>query len=71
MVKPSEIDRRPACFEELGIQWLTLDDRWFDAYADWNPREDTFPNGADDMRRMNAEIHAAGAFSQIWWYRCV
>jgi len=54
--------------EELGIKWLTLDDRWFDAYADWNPRKETFPGGADDLRRMNERIHAAGGFSQIWWY---
>ena len=67
-VKPSEMTGVLPVLKEFGIKWLTLDDRWFDAYADWNPRQDTFPNGAEDMRRMNAEIHAAGAFSQIWWY---
>ena len=67
-VKPSEMIGVLPVLKEFGIKWLTLDDRWFDAYADWNPRQDTFPNGADDMRHMNAEIHAAGAYSQIWWY---
>ena len=67
-VKPAEMTGVLPVLKELGIQWLTLDDRWFDAYADWNPRAETFPNGADDMRWMNAEIHAVGAFSQIWWY---
>lgn len=67
-VKPAEVTGVLPVLKELGIKWLTLDDRWFDAYADWNPRPDTFPNGPDDMRRMNTEIHAAGAFSQIWWY---
>jgi alpha-galactosidase len=57
----------PALFD-LGIHWLTLDDRWFDAYGDWNPRADTFPGGAEAMRRMNRTIHSAGAFSQLWWY---
>jgi alpha-galactosidase len=67
-VKPDELTGVLPVLGELGIRWLTLDDRWFDAYADWNPRKDTFPNGAEDMRHMNAEIHKAGSFSQIWWY---
>ena len=53
---------------DLGIRWLTLDDRWFDFYGDWYPRKDTFPGGVNDMRRMNEDIHKAGGFSQIWWY---
>ncbi len=56
----------PAC--QMGLRWFTLDDRWFDAYGDWNPRPDMFPNGAADMRRMNEAIHASGGFSQLWWY---
>ncbi len=46
----------------MGLRWFTLDDRWFDAYGDWNPRADLFPNGAEDLKRMNAAIHAAGGF---------
>ena len=53
---------------ELGLPWLTLDDRWFDHYGDWNPRSDTFPGGAAQMRAMVDEIHRAGARAQIWWY---
>jgi len=56
----------PAC--QMGLRWFTLDDRWFDAYGDWNPRPDTFPHGAEDMRRMNDAIHAKGGLSQLWWY---
>ncbi|RPH57313.1 MAG: alpha-galactosidase [Chloroflexi bacterium] len=67
-VTPGEMTGVLPVLNDLGIKWLTLDDRWFDAYADWNPRKDTFPGGAQDMCRMNAEIHAAGAFSQVWWY---
>ncbi len=52
----------------LGLRWFTLDDRWFDAYGDWNPRPELFPNGAEDLRRMNEAIHAAGGLSQLWWY---
>ncbi|MFN3742192.1 MAG: glycoside hydrolase family 36 protein [Anaerolineales bacterium] len=52
----------------MGIRWFTLDDRWFDTYGDWNPRPDLFPNGAEDLKRMNEVIHAAGGLSQLWWY---
>ncbi|MEW5871513.1 MAG: glycoside hydrolase family 36 protein [Chloroflexota bacterium] len=67
-VRPEEMTGVLPALKELGIRWLTLDDRWFDAYGDWNPRPETFPDGAAHMRRMNAEIHNAGAYSQIWWY---
>ena len=67
-VQPDEMTGVLPVLRGLGIKWLTLDDRWFDAYADWNPRAETFPGGASDMRHMNEQIHAAGGFSQIWWY---
>ena len=67
-VRPSEVTGVLPKLSELGIHWLTLDDRWFDCYGDWNPRLDTFPNGVDDIRQMNDKIHASGALSQIWWY---
>lgn len=67
-VRPQDIlDVLPVA-RTLGIRWFTLDDRWFDAYGDWNPRPDTFPNGPEDMRRLNEAIHAAGGLSQIWWF---
>ena len=53
---------------ELGLPWLTLDDRWFDHYGDWQPRSDTFPSGARQMRAMVDKIHRAGARAQMWWY---
>ena len=67
-VRPEEMTGVLPKLHEMGIRWLTLDDRWFDAYGDWNPRRDTFPNGADDLRRMNAVIHDAGSFTTLWWY---
>ena len=53
---------------ELGLTWLTLDDRWFDHYGDWNPRSDTFPGGPAQLRAMVDEIHRAGGRAQVWWY---
>jgi alpha-galactosidase len=67
-VRPEEMTGVLPKLREMGIRWLTLDDRWFDAYGDWNPRRDTFPHGVDDIRRMNAVIHDSGAFSTLWWY---
>lgn len=67
-VKPSEVIGVLPKLKEMGIHWLTLDDRWFDRYGDWNPRTDTFPNGVKDIKQMNDEIHAAGMLSQMWWY---
>jgi alpha-galactosidase len=67
-VRPGEVTGVLPVLKEMGIRWLTLDDRWFDAYGDWNPRPDTFPRGADDLRSMNAALHAAGCRSTLWWY---
>jgi alpha-galactosidase len=52
----------------LGLPWITLDDRWFDHYSDWNPRADTFPGGTTQMQRMVDQIHRTGGRAQIWWY---
>jgi alpha-galactosidase len=67
-VHPQEIIGVLPVLKELGIHWLTLDDRWFDHYGDWNPRADTFPGGVAQMRQLVEEIHHAGALAQLWWY---
>ncbi len=51
--------------KEMGIKWATLDDRWFDAYGDWNPRSDTFPD--DSIKKMVSDFHKQGILVQIWW----
>lgn len=67
-VRPEEFAGVIPILKELNIHWLTLDDRWFDAYGDWNPRSDTFPGGPSQVRQMVDEIHGHGAYAQIWWY---
>ncbi len=67
-VRPEEMIGVLPKTTELGLTWLTLDDRWFDHYGDWNPRSDTFPGGAAQLRAMVDEIHRAGGRAQIWWY---
>jgi len=51
--------------KELGIKWATLDDRWFDAYGDWNPRKETFPG--DSIQKMVDDFHQQGILAQLWW----
>jgi alpha-galactosidase len=51
--------------KELGIKWVTLDDRWFDVYGDWNPRSDTFPG--DSIKKMTDDFHQQGMLVQLWW----
>jgi alpha-galactosidase len=51
--------------KEMGIKWVTLDDRWFDVYGDWNPRPDTFPG--DSIKKMVDDFHKEGMLAQIWW----
>jgi len=67
-VHPEQMTSVLPVLGELGIRWLTLDDRWFDCYGDWNPRHETFPGREAQMRQMVANIHQAGAYAQIWWY---
>lgn len=51
--------------KELGIHWATLDDRWFNNYGDWEPRQDTF--GDDSIQKMVQDFHQQGIKVQIWW----
>ena len=51
--------------KELGIKWATLDDRWFDTYGDWNPRNETFPG--DSIKQMVDDFHKQGILVQLWW----
>lgn len=67
-VRPVELVGVLPKLRELGLHWLTLDDRWFDRYGDWNPRADTFPGGAARLRALVDELHAAGVYAQLWWY---
>jgi alpha-galactosidase len=67
-VLPDEMTGVLPAVKDLNIHWLTLDDRWFDDYGDWNPRPDTFPGGEGQMGAMVDKLHADGAYAQIWWY---
>jgi alpha-galactosidase len=51
--------------KELNIHWATLDDRWFNNYGDWQPRQDTF--AGDALENMVRDFHAQGIKVQLWW----
>ena len=51
--------------KEFGIHWATLDDRWFNNYGDWQPRNDTFPDGT--IQKMVQQFHEQGIKVQLWW----
>jgi len=53
--------------KELGIEWVVIDDRWFDRYGDWNPRREIFPGGAEELREFVNKIHDEGFKLKIWW----
>ena len=41
-VTPAQMLGTVPKLKEMGIKWVTLDDRWFDTYGDWNPRTGDF-----------------------------
>ena len=64
-VTPAQMLGTVPKLKEFGIKWATLDDRWFDNYGDWNPRNDTFPG--DAIQRMVSDFHKQGMLVQLWW----
>jgi alpha-galactosidase len=64
-VTPAQMLGTVPKLKELGIKWVTLDDRWFDTYGDWNPRTETFPG--DSIKKMVDDFHKQGMLAQLWW----
>ncbi len=52
--------------KEMGIHWITLDDRWYDNTGDWMPREDTFPGGEEEFKDFIKECHRQGIRVKLW-----
>jgi alpha-galactosidase len=64
-VTPAQMLGTIPMLKELGVEWATLDDRWFANYGDWLPRPDTFPG--DSIKEMVSAFHREGIRVQIWW----
>ena len=67
--RPAEVYNSIPKFKELGIEWLILNNRWWDHYCDWIPRPDKF-GGEAGFKEMVARLHQAGLKSLIWWMPC-
>ena len=64
-VTPAQMEGTIPKLKEFNIKWATLDDRWFDTYGDWNPRNETFPG--DSIKTMADDFHRQGLRIQLWW----
>ena len=64
-VTPKQMTDTIPKLKELGIHWATLDDRWFNNYGDWQPRNDTF--GKNAIQEMVKDFHKQGIKVQLWW----
>jgi alpha-galactosidase len=64
-VTPKQMTDTIPKLQQLGIHWATLDDRWFNNYGDWQPREDTFAGNA--IQDMMKQFHQQGMKVQLWW----
>ena len=62
-VTPAQMLGTVPKLKEFGIKWATLDDRWFDTYGDWNPRNGYFPRRLhqEDERRLPQTGHPGAA----------
>jgi alpha-galactosidase len=52
--------------KDMGIRWVTLDDRWYDATGDWLPREDRFPGGEKEFAGFIERLHEEGMKVRLW-----
>lgn len=64
--RPEEVYHSIPKFKELGIEWLILNNRWWDHYGDWKPRHDKF-GGEAGFKEMIARLHQEGLKSLPWW----
>lgn len=62
----ADIREKFPLFQKFGIPWIVIDDRWFNAAGDWEPRRDIFPRGEEDFRAMVDEFHRGGYKVQLW-----
>ncbi len=53
--------------KELGLEWAVIDDGWQAMIGDWHPDRTKYPNGEPDVRRLVADIRAAGLKPRLWY----
>lgn len=53
--------------KDLGLDWAVLDYGWEKIEGDFVLDKVMFPEGDASMRKVVADIHAAGAKAKLWW----
>ena len=53
--------------KELGLDWAVIDDGWQAMIGDWTPDRVKYPNGEADVRKLVANIRAAGLKPRLWY----
>lgn len=53
--------------KDLGMDWAVLDYGWEKIEGDFVLDKVMFPEGEASMRKVVADIHAAGAKAKLWW----
>jgi len=67
-VRPKEMLGVTKMLKKLGIHWAVLDDRWFDAYGDWQPRKDTFGKRAvKALKKLVKKSRRKKVKLKLWW----
>jgi alpha-galactosidase len=61
---PDDIRSVLPVLKRLGIRWVTIDDGWFNATGDWEPRESFYPG--TDLKDFVRDLHEQGFKVQIW-----
>lgn len=64
---PSDIYQTLPKLKEMDLSWVVIDDRWWDKYGDWNPRDYTFPEGEKQIKSFVDSLHKKGFKVKIWW----
>jgi len=64
--RPEEVLEFVPQLKQMGIRWITLDDRWFDSVGDWLPRTDRFPGGEAEFVAFIDALHREGMKVRLW-----
>lgn len=52
--------------QELGFEWVVLDDGWQTNEGDWRVDKNKFPRGDADMRAFTAHVRSHGMRPRLW-----
>ncbi|MGH9326884.1 MAG: DUF6259 domain-containing protein [Terriglobia bacterium] len=68
-LRAAQVYQTVPMLKKLGIKWIMVNNRWWDHYGDWMPREDKF-GGVAGFKRFVARMHREGFKVLVWWMPC-